>query len=533
MSRNTRYNGSWWATAIVLAIPVIILLLVVEILWGPNIRTGLTVLWFTGSAAIIVFAAIIAGVALALRGVSSSGNSSYYDKTWNNAPMAFAGVAIAVVALLGGIVSAVSFGYNTDAKYVAEMEVIENKPVPEFADRAPFDVAVASAKKQLGDTAGTVGQMKILPAESDNGLWAAPIVRRGMFVGYESVMELNLPLFGTGNAKTQNTCDFDKDLATHRAGGALPHNSLRYLVNSNTPLNVVYDGADLYSYCDGDTPFVVAPLKQVTGFWYPEWSSAGAAVYNGSTGELQILTDTSEIPGPVYPISLAERQRSALPAIDKSFTEHFFGRSGWVSTSKATESVVAEEDTDDPNTLNATELNLRYLEESESGYVTSLTPRGESTSVTAVSVVDSGTAEAGTRNPLRIYVYKDGEHREANSTMAQSIRSDFSYMPDWASGLKVFEVAPGKDGSWVASIGQTQSVVYRAIIAEDGSITLIDGKGKAMTGTSSTGSGEEPAPAPVAGRPVDPGVDLSTLTPAELQELGNEILSELAKRGGE
>jgi hypothetical protein len=102
-------------------------------------------------------------------------------------------------------------------------------------------------------------------------------------------------------------------------------------------------------------------------------------------------------------------------------------------------------------------------------------------------------------------------------------------MPDWASGLTVFEMVPAADGDWVASIGQTQSVVYRALLSADGSAVLLNSKGQEVTRTSGATADDEggSVPAPAADS------DLSTLTPSQLKELAGAILDELAGRAAE
>jgi hypothetical protein len=143
-----------------------------------------------------------------------------------------------------------------------------------------------------------------------------------------------------------------------------------------------------------------------------------------------------------------------------------------------------------------------------------------------MAVTDGTTVKSGTRNPLTVYRYAEGATRSANSSVAAALKSDYSWMPDWASGLTVFEMVPASDGDWVASIGQTQSVVYRAVLSADGSAVLLDEKGKEVTRTTGTATDKPEADTPVPAA----DSDLSTLTPAQLSELAAAILAELAGR---
>lgn len=483
------------------AIPAIALL---GWLWGPQLLHG-AALALIGGAAFFTFAiaiAVLAGYAFASRG--SAGR--------------FAAGVLAALVVIVGIGHGAAFAYNTDLIYTADVEVVD-RAVPDFADRAPYDVAVASATRNLGDTTGTAANSKVLVDESTHGVWSTLVERRGFLEGYEAVRLYDVPLYGNVTSAQTSSCEFDVAQARHKAGGLLPHNSLDYLVLANVPLNVTFNAGDLYAYCEDGEPRIVVPLKSLDGFWFPTWSAYGAAVYDGSTGVIDIVTDTSDLPGPVYPISLAATQRSAMNATS-DFWDYLFGRSGFETT---------DGDEGDPNFGNTAEFGLRFLGQRDGGYVTPLTPRGDSTSIVALSVIDSTTATFGERNPVTVYRYPDGQSRVANTAIVQSMKSEYSWMPDWASGLRVFEIVPGADGAWVASLGQSQSVVYRAVIDADGSAVLFDANGEEVTRTS--GAGAEPSMPGTETPDIDS--DLSDLTSEQLRELAEAILNELTSRASE
>lgn len=91
---------------------------------------------------------------------------------------------------------------------------------------------------------------------------------------------------------------------------------------------------------------------------------AGLALYDGRTGKLTITTDTTAVPGPSYPLSIAARQREATAAVG-SFTDWWFERSGWDASE------------DGANAGNESEFTLQYRDGSgSSAYVTPLTPQG-------------------------------------------------------------------------------------------------------------------------------------------------------------
>lgn len=55
---------------------------------------------------------------------------------------------------------------------------------------------------------------------------------------------------------------------------------------------------------------------------------------------------------------------------------------------------------------------------------------------------------------------------------------DNAWTTRWASGMSVYEVLPGKDGKWIASIGQGQAVSYRAEITPEGAVTVTNTESK-------------------------------------------------------
>ena len=476
---------------------------VIAWLWGPQLAHAFA-LFGIGGAAFLIFAAIV--VALLVLAFVFKG--------------ALRGIAVAALGLtvVLGAITGVRFNYDVNSVYAAEAKVVTTA-APDFAERAPYDVATASSTKNLGDTTGEAYGVKILADESDHGIWTALVQRRGFMAGYEAVQSIDIPLYGTAGASVTSTCDFDIKAAGQRIGGALPHVSLDYKILGNTPPNVAFDTGDAYSYCDNERPVVVVPLKQLSGFWIPTWSSYGVAVYDGDTGDLEILTNTKDVaavPGPVYPQSLAVTQRAGLTA-DGSFGDYFFNRSGYEDTAG---------DEGDPNGNNRSEFSLRLDGTDEAAFVTPLTPRGDSTSVIAMGVTDGTTLVSGQRNPLTVYAYPEDATRSANSSVAAALKSDYSFMPDWASGLTIFEMVPGVDGTWVASIGQTQSVVYRAVLSADGSAVLYDAKGREVTRANAS---DTPADGDTVTTPAADS-DLTALTPAELRELAAAILDELTSR---
>lgn len=404
--------------------------------------------------------------------------------------------------------------------YAKGVEVAQDSEAQSYANRAPFEVASATSNANMQNVNGTATAVKSLPDDADHGVWNVLVVARGLWVGYETLQTMNLPLYGTPANSDVSFCAFNPNMQL-RHGGALPHNNLSRAIYGQVPLNVDWDTRDVYGYCDpnGD-PIVVTPLKQIDGFFFPTWRYYGVALLNGNTGDIIILTDVDEInqiPGPVYPLSLASTQRVSTSATG-GFWDYYFGSQGYETA-----------------TADNSEVNLRNAENDESYFVTTMNPRGESTSIVAVTETAASVVELNGNqlNPLKLNILPQERIRSANSTLENDIRTAYSYMPEFTNSEAslILEITSGENGNWVASIGRIQSVNYRAYITVNGSettIELVDARGNIIAQNGSAGT-EDVQDGDTTLIPV-PGADLSGLTVEELKAINDAVVAELAAR---
>jgi hypothetical protein len=476
-------------------------------LWGMNV-----IHWFTAD-----FREYSAFWILTLAGALLAGFFGFRASV-NDSKVQF-GLAIASVSVgllagifVGGFVAPYQMAKNY---YEASTNTVANSVAPSYSERAPYELAVRTSDKSLMNITGDSQITKSLADEGDSGEWNTLVVERGWFKGYETVQNMNLPLYGTSQNSNVKFCDFS-ETATLRDHGALPHNNLSRAIFNKVPLNVDYEESDFYSYCnDANEPVVVVPLKQIDGFMFPTWKAYGVATYNGKSGVLDVVTDASkikELPGPTYPASLAASQRNSLIA----------NGTWWEMVGERVSGFVAASDN--------TEVNLRFADNSDTEYVTSLMPRGSSTSIVAVSHVPSSMKFPGAYNRLTVEAFASENVRPANSTLIDDLKTRYSYMPDMANDtVQVFEITSGKDGGWIASLGREQSVNYRAYISPAGDkIELKDRNGKLIAQGSSTTTetteGEQTTTVDMV------PTDVSNLSTDELNKLGKSVMDELAKR---
>lgn len=406
------------------------------------------------------------------------------------------------------IVGGTFIHFQQESKMADSLVVEKTSPNElDFRDRAPFDVATATSSRTLGDTTGdATGSLKAIPTAGKNGEYTTSVVRRGFAKGYESTQTLTPPLFGASTSKDVRFCEFDEDNEL-RFGGALFNNNLKRAIIHKTGPGIQVDQDDAFVVCDKKTPIVYAPVTTQKGFAVTNRVPAGVVTYNGKTGELNYEKNYKGTL-PVYPNTVATQQRESLTA-SGSFFDWVFNRAGWETT---------EADANDPNGVNRADFSMSNPDGTTHHYVTPLTPRGDSTSIVALSTVDGSNMKNKTLNPIQVYKYESGESRQANSSIAARITGDVlgGYK---AQGLSVFEIVPSSDGNWVASIGKDQSILYRALIKEDGTITLSD-KAEDAQGDSK----------PKADAKVKLDKPIEEMDEEELKDLGNQILDELAKR---
>ncbi|MBZ9593871.1 MULTISPECIES: hypothetical protein [Streptomyces] len=358
-----------------------------------------------------------------------------------------AGNAAVVLAWLG-TVSAVVLGvgwlvygaYLQDRAYMATAQIVTD-PVPALSARSPYVVGEAQAAPHLGDVTGEIADITYLP---DSDRFGTLVERRGWLSGYEVGLVQEVPLGGSG--RSQVRCPFDLEAADARISGWFTHNLGRKI--SGLQRWVRFEAGDAYVTCSDGTPVVVVPLKRQTGLFVVTERPAGVALYDGTTGKLTVTTDTSAVPGPSYPLSLAARQREGTAAVG-GFSDWWFERSGWDASE------------DGANEGNESEFTLRYGDAAAGGagsaYVTPLTPQGEASSVVAVSTVPT-RHRGGTLAPMT--VHRLDPAWSSPKALVALIKAEYRDVCCYNDD-QVFEVVPSGGSTWTATVGSEQNIRFR------------------------------------------------------------------------
>lgn len=382
------------------------------------------------------------------------------------------GVFGAVMTL--GMVAYFIFGHGYLVEKTYAQDVVEVDEVPSYADRAPWTVANSYAQRDQGDIVGNRTSVHYVPASADanaedgegTSRYTTLVTGRAFLgmTGYEAVQVLNMPTSGVIPGGASTYCEFPESMDA-RQGAFWAWHSLSWKIHAKSP-TAHYDVDDSYAYCEDDRPVVVVPLWKWEGLFTATKVPNGAAVYTVDGVQIMNANELEEagIEGPTYPRSIAELQRESINA-NGSLGDYLGQRYGYDTTTK---------DEEDSNAENSTEFTL-INDDGVTRYVTPLTPRGDSSSITAISEIDARQDGEG-RSEVRVNTSPDLTSTSTLVTTIKesSVEGDNAWTTRWASGMRVYEILPGKDGHWVASIGQGQAVSYRADIAPDGSVTVVN-----------------------------------------------------------
>ncbi|HEY2763380.1 MAG TPA: hypothetical protein VGJ13_05120 [Pseudonocardiaceae bacterium] len=287
-----------------------------------------TILWWSLRSSLFVLVPLVA--LLVVVGVLAVLGAWREERDGNPLPAWAAAWLVGIVGLIAlGWWSIGYHGYLQAKQYTPSISVT-SAPLGELGKRAPYQVAEAQARPNLGDYPGDIATTSYIP-QGDQ--YMSLVTRRGIFAGYQVLLAQSIPLTGRGSA---TTCQFDQ-AADARIGGWFSHNLGRQIAHEQRWWR--FDPADAYAYCDGSRPVVVVPMTRQVGWMVVTERFAGVALYDGHTGRVEIVTDPHRIaalPGTAYPLSLATRQREATQALG-SFGDWVFGRAGWETTEDQTD----------------------------------------------------------------------------------------------------------------------------------------------------------------------------------------------------
>lgn len=407
--------------------------------------------------------------------------------------------------------------------------IVPDKPIEYLA--AGFDERPASlvgaqkimSERSTGDSRAEVLEdtLAYLPAESGTGRWTAIRDGEGKRVHIDSIVEWD------GAAENIRQCRFKGENRLDYAVTGSYSNSLADAVRSQ------YDGmywtlSDAYGFCDNnDVPVLVLPMKMdvYSGARTVEVPAGVITVRGSQSGDavIEYLSSVSkgEIPGPVYPLSIAVKQREAA---------------NWSAGHKWADSGFGFEPVEiTSNEGNQSEYVLRSMLDESNYYVTPLTARdSKSQAIVAASIIASDRVTKGQLNLIRVQVHHEDDEgiltEQDLERRARDIlrRVDPAFLNKGQDG-ELQEFIPAADGTWSAFAVQSGQPRYLLRIRPgqlDQAVELNGGEiGRVLAESSSTTSGGVANPVPAGGDTAD----LAGLSEAELQAQLDAALAELER----
>jgi hypothetical protein len=489
--------------------------------WAWHGLVSSTARWFMASASVKLFLLllILAVAAFAAATVMSLRKEKLRYPTNEEARKDFdkarksyrAYMTLGVTASILGVLVALvlpPFGGYYRSTVLADSVSTTDAPQATYEWRIPWTVAAASVTSRAGNVIGdfATGDTTYLPGL---GVYSTPVQARGFAAG------LSTAVIQSPSSSTASVCTFTSEAPV--SSGMFAANLKRAISFVDPGLD--FTASDTWVYCDGKNAKLVVPVIRMAGQPESYPVPAGVIIYDGANATLKSEVKAGELPGPVYPSSLAADQRSSLEA-SQGFWDKVMSRAGYETS----------EDTDgDPNSGNVSEILLKRAGGWD--YVTPLTPRGKSFTVTAVAVVPADHVKAGEFNKL--VVHKLTQPREGNQALADRVKAAFPQL-GWAAGLQLVEVIPTSPTTWDATLSNGRAVANRVSVTADGTLCLQDTKGKTINCVTQDGAAQAPSNTTGAGEPtgspVAPNAELGTLTDAELAQLLADAAQEQLRR---
>lgn len=275
-------------------------------------------------------------------------------------------------------------------------------------------------------------------------------------------------------------CRFEGKYALDRAFGGERGNSLPNLLAERFP-ELRYSESDVWGYCSGDEPIVVIPTTKQIRFKDRTVDTAGGLIIvRGQDGQVKLTyvreAKAGEYPGPVYPMSLVERQRD--------MTKWAAGRKNENRRSFGFEPATSE-----AQAGNTSEFLLKNKVTGRLEWVTPLTLRNSTSELfVAYAVSPADAVDGGNLNGLSLYVLGKDDPRRVNIDNLEADALDYFAKNAGtfiSNGGKLVEFTPVDGDIWRAFGELKGRVVYRLEISAGDNIT------PQLVSVGSTGNDEQ------------------------------------------
>lgn len=263
----------------------------------------------------------------------------------------------------------------------------------------------------------------------------------------------------TGENQT-TVCKFEGKYDLDRAFAGERGNSLPNLLAERFPA-LRYSESDVWGYCDGDEPIVVIPTtKQIQFRDRTVDTTGGLIIVRGEDGQVKLThvgeAKAGDYPGPVYPMSLVERQRD--------MTKWAAGRKNEDRRSFGFEPATSE-----AQAGNTSEYLLKNKTTGRLEWVTPLTLRKSTSELfVAYAITPADVVNGGHLNSLSVYILDEDDPRRINIDNLEADALDYLAKNAGtfiSNGGKLVEFTPVDGDVWMAFGELKGRVVYRLEIS--------------------------------------------------------------------
>ena len=273
------------------------------------------------------------------------------------------------------------------------------------------------------------------------------------------------PIYGvaswSGAGEKVETCKFSGDNTLNKTFGGILGMNLNNEIAKFKP-TFVYSMHDVYGYCDGDTPVIVIPGREVVG--------NGIQAANNTAGVMTIMGSSSgdpvfeyfdevssgQFPGPVYSKTLASEARDGLTwSIGRVWP--WQPKVGFV----ASDSVTQEG--------NSTDFLLKDTKDGRLYWVTPLRPTAATMgeTISAYSLTPADEVTKGELNETKVYVFNDDNPNIVNFNdlfvkVQQAVsKADPGFFTGDEDAGKIVEFIPTSESEWRVFAEKGGRAVYQ------------------------------------------------------------------------
>lgn len=475
---------------------------------------GLTVVF---GVILVIAAIVVAIVAIPHKEASYAGKTTLVVEDLDKPPASLQFLMDSVQASSGEECDLVGTTRGITSCIVEEEIDLEWEPRPASATAARNKLVRASE----GDTFSYVMTDTINYSKTAQGnYWSA--IRDG-----KKKKPIDGVLTWDGTASNPSKCEFAGDHELNYAFKGSWGTNLADLIAKEYH-DHLYDQNDMWGYCVDGKPVIAIPTVKREGYKHVATDRFGGLllVTGSPSGEpvFELVENVSagDYPGPVYPSSLAERQRDSFK-MSAGVLDKWLRGFGMEASSVSSQMG------------NSSEFLLESAKDGRLYWVTPLKPaKGDSQRITTYSVIPADAATSGELNDQTMYMHSDINEMVDLPTMQDRVTNEINAKePAFFGGDpagRLAEFLPLTSDTWQVYAERGGTVVYRIQISTNEAlrpeVVKLSGATGSPVDTGNSDDGQEGAPT------LNCSSDAAAMAVIDLSECMKMYSDELARRAG-